>query len=157
MNERCAICQVRVYRMTVSTDPESLPKDPRTIMKTPRHVNTVKDANIGLEYWHQGVDKCLRMKFRKLAHDTTISLNVNVDGLPLHRSSLKSYWPILLNVHLRPDITPMAVGVFYGESKPEDAGEFFRLFVEELQHVLENSLRINGHQLTVQFTLLHRR
>lgn len=125
----------------------SVPMDPRTLMKTPRYVPTVQLADSA--YWHQGVAICLRTKFRDLAEDMTIQLNVNVDGLPLFRSATKCFWPILLNVHGRSDITPMAAGVYYGESKPEDAEQFFRLFIDELKVVLAAGLCINGHKLTV--------
>lgn len=127
---------------------EKLPKDPRTVMKTPRHIETTK-LNDGSEYWHQGLEKCLRLHFEGMTVDKTISLNMNIDGLPLFNSATKCFWPILANVYECPDLPPMAVGIFYGEKKPENAEIYFRPFVEECKNVLQNGLLINGRQLTV--------
>lgn len=126
-----------------------LPLDPRTVMKTPRNIPTTK-LNDGAEYWHQGLDKCLRNKYKDLAEDTNISINVNIDGLPLFNSATKCFWPILANVHDRPDIGPMAIGIFYGEKKPENAEVYFRPFVNECRQVLEDGIIINGKTLTVE-------
>lgn len=82
-------------------------------MRTPRTINTVQLAD-GAEYWHQGVATCLRGHFRDLSTDLTVSVNVNIDGLPIFNSATKCFWPILVNVHEFPELPAMTVGVFYG-------------------------------------------
>lgn len=126
----------------------SLPTDARTVMRTPRSVKITKIENRA-EYWHQGVDVCLRNNFADLSKDTTISVNINVDGLPLFDSATKCFWPILMNIHEYPSMHPMAIGVFYGEKKPEDVQLYFQEFVDDFKDVLENGITINGHTLTV--------
>jgi hypothetical protein len=76
---------------------QSMPIDPRTIMKTPKSVNFVQignGANPGF-YWHQGLEFCLRNCFKNLTENISISININIDGLPLYNSSNKNFWPVL--------------------------------------------------------------
>lgn len=53
----------------------------RTLMNTPRIINTIKVFEDGFEYWHQGVEVCLRNCFKALNNDKTIWININIDGL----------------------------------------------------------------------------
>lgn len=101
-------------------------------------------------YWHQGVENCLRKALEQLDRPLSISLNFNIDGLPIHKSSLKNFWPILCNIHELPHISPMAIGIFYGTSKPKNATEFLNPFIDELLPILETGLMINGYQVAVQ-------
>lgn len=41
----------------------SLPKDARTVMKTPRSIETFKLGEDGAEHWHQGLATCLNMHY----------------------------------------------------------------------------------------------
>lgn len=134
--------------LKIAYNDKKLPKDPRTIMKTPRSVEVTKMSD-GSEYWHQGLEICLRNCFKDFSADKTISINLNIDGLPLFNSATKCFWPILFNIFEHPEISPMSIGIFYGERKPENAAIYFRPFVDEFKGILENGLIINGKQLTV--------
>lgn len=146
----------------------AIPSDPRTIMRTPRSVNivtfkkpTINAANMNADqiriekkvniakYWHQGLATCLRMCFRTMKRDIAISININIDGLPIHNSTNQSFWPILFNIQEYPSVPPMAIGIFSGESKPESAQQYLQPFVDEMKDVLRDGLKINGHKLTV--------
>lgn len=135
--------------LRIAFDSVDLPKDPRTVMRTPRTVSIVK-LNNEATFWYQGLEVCLRQRFDKLSKDKTITVNVNIDGLPLFNSATKCFWPILVNVHEHPEMPPMAVGIFYGEKKPENVDIYFRPFVNELKHVLNDGLLLNGNRLTVR-------
>lgn len=82
----------RVYRVSVmlsvlcSLIAEVDLRGPRTIMKTPRTVSIQKSSNG--KYLHQGLEICLRRCFSYLEADLDISMNFNIDGLPLYKSSL---------------------------------------------------------------------
>lgn len=147
----------------------NLPQDPRTLLRPPAHVDITTlmggppEANSTLiadddelkktqnkeQYWHYGMKKCLRAAFPYLAEDHSITININVDGLPLHKSTYASFWPILINVYEFPDISPMTVGIFHGDSKPHDAAQFLEHFVSDLNQILNNGILINGKKLTV--------
>lgn len=130
---------------------QNLPADPRTIMKTPRSVELIpvgNGANAGL-YWHQGLEFCLRNCFKDLTKNISISLNINIDGLPIYKSSFKNFWPVLFNIQEYPCISPMAIGIFYGDSKPENIHDYLTPFVEEILPILKHGIRLNGHQILV--------
>lgn len=129
-----------------------IPTDPRTIMKTPRNVNFIKIGNgtDGGMYWHQGLEFCLRNCFKDVALPISISININIDGLPIYKSASKQFWPVLFNVHEYPKIHPMAIGIFFGESKPNSVEYYLRPFVEEIKPILENGFEINGHKISVR-------
>jgi hypothetical protein len=70
--------------LQIAYNDNTLPKDPRTVMRSPRSVKVIKfNNNETAEYWHQGLEMCLRNGFNNLSDDKTISINVNIDGLPL--------------------------------------------------------------------------
>lgn len=75
----------------------ALPKDSRTLLETPRKVEIVNLA--GGKYWHNGLEHCLTQVFSKLSSNLCVRLNINIDGLPLFKSSPITFWPILANVY----------------------------------------------------------
>lgn len=86
-----------LLKILISFGMTSLPRDSRTLLKTPRIVEIENRA--GGSYWHNGLSNCLRKIFAKLACNMKIKLNFNMDGLPLFKSSPLEFWPILANVH----------------------------------------------------------
>ncbi|XP_062545556.1 uncharacterized protein LOC134212057 isoform X2 [Armigeres subalbatus] len=118
-----------------------LPTDPRTLLHTPK---TTAVVNIpGGQYWHQGLETCLRNAFKDLDQNIVIQLNVNVDGLPIHKSSKHQLWPILCNIHQMPHIKPMAVGIFLGKSKPLSVSDYLKPFIDELIPMMASGLTVN--------------
>lgn len=120
--------------------PNSLPRDPRTILKTARYV-PIKSIPGG-EYWHNGLTKSL-LEISRLWPDMpdTISLNINMDGLPIHKSSKHEFWPILGNIYEEPRlISPFIIGIYYGVGKPADITVYLEDFVTEMATLIENGL-----------------
>lgn len=74
-----------------------LPKDSRTLLKTPRVVEIVDQA--GGRYWHHGIRRNFNLIFAKLKSNLSVKLNFNIDGLPLFKSSPITFYPILCNIH----------------------------------------------------------
>lgn len=94
------------------TLPFRLPRDPRTIMGTPRTIHLQNLSNGG-QYWHHGVRIPIEIILQGLEKcPDKISLNVNVDGLPLFESSKEEFWPILCNIFELPHLEPFVVGIF---------------------------------------------
>lgn len=75
----------------------SLPKSSKTLLKTPMNVEIKETA--GGNLWYHGLAKSLEGIFSTLNRVIDISLNFNVDGLPLYNSSNVNFWPILGNIH----------------------------------------------------------
>lgn len=120
-------------------DPQ-IPSDPRTLCKTPSGLSN-KIRNIcGGEYFHFGL-KCVLKEFLESLSDTdratiaSIALNINCDGIPLFKSSGKQFWPILVQFCINNNQTasePVPVGIFLGNSKPNNVKDFLKEFIEEI-------------------------
>lgn len=94
INKRALTALLKILRSAGFT---SLPKDSRTLLETPRKVEIVDLA--GGKYWHNGLKHCLTQVFSKLSSNLCVELNINIDGLPLFKSSPVTFWPILANVY----------------------------------------------------------
>lgn len=68
-----------------------------------------------------------------------LRLCFTIDGLPLTKSSKGQFWTILGRINLlhKP---PLVVGCFYCDSKPKDANEFLRRFVDELKLLMTSGI-----------------
>lgn len=154
--------------------PSQIPKDPRTLLQTPRESNISQMGTNGF-FWYSGLKENLNNVLKAhITTDTSISLNINIDGLPLFKSSVKQVWPILVNIHVFETIKPIAVAVFYGDckilyyqihikikfnkaifsAKPEDPNLFLELFVEELKELTQTGLIINDATIMVKIRCL---
>lgn len=130
-------------------DFEILPQDPRTLLQTPQAVN-IMALNDG-EYWHYGLKNCLQKLFCNLDGAITISIIVNIDGLPLFKSSKMGFWPILFKITEMPQVPALVIGIFSGPSKCEDLNSFLMPFVDELNEIMTNGVFINSHKITLLF------
>lgn len=72
---------------------EPLPIDYRTLLKTQTNIELVQITNG--KYWYNGIANCLKTIFENLDRNMDISLQFNIDGLPLARSSKETFYPIL--------------------------------------------------------------
>lgn len=70
-----------------------LPKDSRTLMATP--VSVPMEIMTNGKMWYNGVQKCVENVLSKVQRDMKITLDFNIDGLPISNSSHKQFWPIL--------------------------------------------------------------
>ncbi|KAI8120514.1 hypothetical protein CVS40_8210 [Lucilia cuprina] len=106
----------------------NLPKDCRTLKETPRICN--KETIEGGTYIHYGIVSFINeyLSHNKIC-EKKISINFNIDGLPVSKSSGLQVWPILGSVKK----VIFIVGCFEGYSKPKNSQEFLKAFVEELK------------------------
>lgn len=88
--------------------------------------------------------------FCNLNRPRSISININIDGLPLYKNGTDQVWPILCNIFELPDLKPMIIGIFHGKSKPKYVEEFLKPFVDEAEPILRSGISINENLLTVK-------
>lgn len=115
-----------------------VPKDSRTLLKTQRDVI---QTPMGLgNYIYIGVEN--RISKLLSFHDPLrpIVLFINIDGLPIFKSSNINLWPILIRFN---PFKPIAVAFFCGKSKPP-FNEFVRDFVIEMNHLINNGIVYNN-------------
>lgn len=104
----------------------------------------------GGKYWHNGLEKTLKICFKNVSQDLTILLNINIDGLPLHKSSKHQFWPILCNIYNMSHIPPIIIGIYYGKSKPLSLQEYLMPFTDEIVYLINNGININSHMLNLK-------
>lgn len=78
---------------------DDLPKDYRTLLQTPVSVHmTIKNV-AGGQMWYNGLAHSLQKIFVDIEANATLSLKINIDGLPLYKSSKLTFYPILASIH----------------------------------------------------------
>lgn len=123
---------------------KDMPKDPRTFLKTPRRTITRK-VDPG-SYFHLGINNGLNSMFKHidLIHvPDIIEVGINIDGLPLFKSSSDQLYPILClvnNVKIKPNV--FSIGIYHGLEKPKDFNDFLSDFVEEATQLTTDGLLI---------------
>ena len=129
----------------------SLPKDPRTLTKTPK-VDNIK-LIAGGQYYHFGIATCITQQLDQspIMLGNQISIFVNVNGLTLFKSSTWEFWPIHGNIQSDFKTEPFVIGLFYGSKKPKNVHEYLEDFVSEMLELQENGLQVNGtlHQVNI--------
>ncbi|MEW8548043.1 MAG: hypothetical protein AB2693_31455 [Candidatus Thiodiazotropha sp.] len=125
-----------------------LPKDSRTLLQTPRNVGP--ELKCGGQYLffgiERGVSKILTREHKFRNEVNTIELNVNIDGVPLFKSSNSQLWPILCSFS---EFQPFLVALFYGDSKPNSVEEFLNDFLAEFNEVAEKGIIVEEKAFTV--------
>jgi hypothetical protein len=122
---------------------QSLPKDPRTLLKTPTHYSVKKMC--GGEYSYLGLAKGLsHFVTNSVIEGGCLELQINIDGIPLFKSSSSSLWPILCFVMNAAVKEPFVVGVFYGKEKPDNAADFLSDFVMEVSDLIANGINVGN-------------
>jgi hypothetical protein len=78
-----------------------------------------------------------------------LELHINVDGIPLFKSSSLSLWPILCLVTNIDIKEPAVIGVFCDKEKPGSAAEFLSDFITDMLKFMDEGLCINEKVYTV--------
>ena len=117
----------------------SLPKDPRTLLQTPRYCRLRKIA--GGSYVHIGLKAGLIHILRDVEDNITeVGIQLNVDGMRAFNSSRCQLWPIQCRL-VHPFLCrPFVVGVYCGKQKPTDVHAFMAEALTELSELLEQGL-----------------
>ena len=117
----------------------AVPKDARTLLRTPRHVDTAEKC--GGKYIYFGIANRIKELMTDHAEAFTESqdlpLKINVDGVPLFKSSTTQFWPILCSFD---GFKPLIVALYYGEAKPTSPHEFLEDFLAEYSHLQAHGL-----------------
>lgn len=117
-------------------------------MKTPRDIlSQIIKMNDG-NYFHFGLVESLRhsikIHFQTSLYPAELKININVDGLPISKSSGSQFWPILGAIVADFYTEPFVIGIYHGNVKPNDADVFLKPFVEEAKSILDTSLNVKG-------------
>lgn len=111
-----------------------LPLDARTLLATPRHNTSVDKC--GGQYAYYGLEKGICC-FLGQAQDKDVNIVINIDGIPLFKSSGVQFWPILAKLE---NSDPFIVAIFCGQSKPSPLEDYLKDILTEYKHLQNNGL-----------------
>lgn len=122
------------------------PINARTLLKT--EVKLIKKVVKPGYYIHIGLqNQLLKIAFKYLKTIDSFKLLINIDGLPLFRSSSDQVYPILCTVvsipELRKKVFP--IGIYYGKEKPTNLVDFLTDFIVEINSLRDNGLHFENH------------
>lgn len=131
-----------------------LPKNGRTLKKTPK--TTCKQIHFGNggAYMHFGLENRLKrsiIKYFKIYPDV-IFLQLNCDGVSISTSSTSQFWPLLVAIEADFYSEPFLVDIFHDYSKPKDVNTFLLPFVNDINKwkiLLKNDINGNGKVITI--------
>lgn len=131
-----------------------LPKDSRTIVPPPKDVQYRRfDGGI---YHHfglvSGITNALQNDKDHVQDGDCIQLQLGIDGLPVHKSTRWHLWPILGRVESTPSGHVFAIGMFFGESKPEVCSSYLAEFAEEYTAIQRDGFQLFGCTVTLAIT-----
>ena len=129
----------------------NLPITARTLLQTERNITIQKKS--GMEYVYFPLAGQLLKHLQKYPPDVvgrtnSLEISLNVDGLPLFKSSNTSLWPVLCAIVNVKPVVVFPVVLTYGHSKPKDL-EFLEDLIGDLDDVLENGLQCGGRLVEV--------
>ncbi len=132
------------------------PKSARAFLGTMRNVHT--KAIFPGEYCHLGVERVLDFFFilHELPVPDKVEIAVNIDGLPLSKSSGSQVYPILgLILGLKKNIMNVVLlGIYHGYQKPSDPNLFLEDFVNECVKLSNDGIKIRGTVVSFQVKFL---
>jgi len=142
-------CLLSLLKERCPAEFAQLPKDARTVMKTPRKVKV--DDMGGGKFAYLGLAKFLLKilalnKIFALGCDN-LNLLFNIDGLPIFKSTKLQVWPILCKIH-GIKLPPFAIAIFCGTSKPPLV-PYLEKFVAELKDLLSTGLKFGEKIISV--------
>ncbi|KYM97711.1 hypothetical protein ALC62_11613 [Cyphomyrmex costatus] len=127
---------------TLKPDHPELPLDARTLLRTPRQMN-VKHVEPGI-YYHFGLEYCINNLLLKNGNDLTsncIEILLNIDGLPIAKSTNSQLYPILCCIFSTSNVE--IVGIYHGNAKPNDANVFLTDLVNDINNLICNGIYYN--------------
>ena len=127
-----------------------LPKTSKTFFKTNKDYefkSILHNDGTSKKYVYFSIEDGLNRCFNAEIHDSNvIQVQINIDGLPLYKSSCKTFWPILCKIYNpKNDIYKPLPVVIYA-SKVTDTAPFLEDFIEEVNLLHKNGITIDdGH------------
>ncbi|XP_011876846.1 PREDICTED: uncharacterized protein LOC105566980 [Vollenhovia emeryi] len=118
----------------------SLPKDVRTLLKTPRTPVVVSKVDPG-KYIHFSLEAEIIKTLSCLPSVSVprkLEIDFNTDGCSLDRVGSNHIWPIQCRLANIKYTRPIIIGIYSGAEKPHNPNLFFEKFVADVNNVISN-------------------
>lgn len=96
----------------------------------------------GGQYLDFGIRNNLKLIELSETNIPQLTLNFSWDGVRLFKSSSKCLWPLVMKVEEMKDLEVMLVGLYIGDSKPQNANEYFYCFNKECKEIAQNNMLV---------------
>ncbi|XP_018394145.1 PREDICTED: uncharacterized protein LOC108772965, partial [Cyphomyrmex costatus] len=106
------------------------------------------------QYYHFGVENCIKYLVRysnDFPKSTEIELAINIDGLPLAKSSGSQVYPILCRL-IKVNSNVDMIGIYHGYAKPKEANCYLKDFVEDITKVINTGTIIDNKHYSVKIS-----
>ena len=129
----------------------NLPGDARSLLQTKRSFNFESISSDKSNFYYFGIEKnivellqhtdCDKIRNKKLG------LSINIDGIPICKSSSESLWPILGSID---DLNKVFVIAIYCGTKKPNVSEYLEKFVNELDTLINDGFTYSGFTFFLQ-------
>lgn len=126
-----------------------LPKRAETLMPKIIEKPVIRNVSPGL-YCHLGIRNQIQKICCVFNSLDKIVMDVNIDGLPLFKSSRVQLWPILIRIVNCQTVCVLPVGIYVGVKKPNCIVSYLEEFVSEMKDIKENGVLVAEHHLSVE-------
>ena len=123
-----------------------LPKDRRTLLSIARVVDY--NEKCGGSYLYLGIKNSIINAMESFQQEEVL-LDVNIDGLPLSKSSKLQLWPIL---GLFYESNVFIIALFSGTSKSDNVNDFLVNFVAGTNELISGSISLGNKQIKFGIT-----
>ena len=121
---------------------DNLPRDARTLLNKKESFKIYNIGDGDFVYFGIKENLCNILSKHCPKKITVLDLMFNIDGVPLFKSSQKSFWPILCCSNNIPNNKPFVIGIYCGIGKP-NINIYMKEFVEELADLLVSGFIYN--------------
>ena len=127
-----------------------LPSTARSLLQTPQNITIERKS--GMDYIYFPIAERIKAHFEQYSGEIvknidTISISLNVDGVPIFKSSLKTLWPILCSINIAP-VKVFPVALTLGKSKPSDL-DFLLDTIQDVQNLLRDGFYVQENHYNV--------
>lgn len=123
----------------------SIPKSHKTLLGCAKSKIDIEDLGNGFFQWYKGIKKNLDhiLLEEYLNVNKKIMIDINIDGLPLHKSTKLKFWPILGHL-VGTDNKPFIIAIHFGEGDPPSLTDFLNVYVAEVLLLTQDGYERNG-------------
>lgn len=131
----------------------SLPKDARTLLRTPQNRVIVYKVEPG-EYIHFDLERKLVESLENASFVTVgeLVLDFSTDGCNLDKAGTVHIWPIQCRIVNIQYTKPIVIGIYKGAQKPYDPNVFCEKFVTDIKAIISNG-GINYNNIKIPIRL----